>query len=104
DEFPLRELDLLRVKGKNQPVRVYELLGGSAAEVSAEKRAAIAAYEEGLRLYRGKEWQAAEAAFERALAADPEDGPSLTYIERCRYFSHNPVEENWDGVFEMKTK
>lgn len=104
DEFPLRELDLLRVKGKNQPVRVYELLGGSAADVSAEKRAAIAAYEEGLRLYRGKEWQAAEAAFERALAADPEDGPSLTYIERCRYFSHNPVEENWDGVFEMKTK
>ncbi|HNY93035.1 MAG TPA: adenylate/guanylate cyclase domain-containing protein, partial [bacterium] len=104
DEFPLRELDLLRVKGKNQPVRVYELLGSSAAAVSAEKRQAIAAYEEGLTLYRQKKWDAAEAAFQRALAADPEDGPSQTYIERCRYFRVNPVEENWDGVFEMKTK
>ena len=48
--------------------------------------------------------QSRRLAVARALAADPEDGPSLTYIERCRYFSHNPVEENWDGVFEMKTK
>jgi adenylate cyclase len=103
-EFPLRELDLLRVKGKNQPVRVYELLGGSPAEVGASKQEAVRLYEEGLALYRGREWDAAIAAFQRALAAEPDDGPSQTYIERCDYFKANPVAEDWDGVFEMKTK
>jgi len=103
-EFPLRELDLLRVKGKNQPVRVYELLGGAAAEVDARVRKAVPLYEEGLALYRAQQWDAAIAAFERALADHPEDGPSQTYIERCAWFKENPVGAEWDGVFEMKTK
>ncbi|HNW59880.1 MAG TPA: CHASE2 domain-containing protein [bacterium] len=103
-EFPLRELDLLRVKGKNQPVRVYELLGGTAEAVTAAKKEAVRIYEEGLALYRAQEWDAAVAAFERALAVDPEDGPSRTYIERCAWFMENPVAADWDGVFEMKTK
>ncbi len=104
EEFPLRELDLLRVKGKNQPVRVYELLGGSAAEVPAAVQQAVRIYEEGLALYRAQQWDAAIAAFERALSLHPEDGPSRTYIERCAWFKENPVGAEWDGVFEMKTK
>lgn len=104
NEFPLRELDLLRVKGKNQPVRVYELLGGAEAEVSATKKEAIRIYEEGLTLYRRQQWDEASAAFRRALAVESEDGPSQTYLDRCAYFKANPVGPEWDGVFEMKTK
>ncbi len=103
-EFPLRELDLLRVKGKNQPVRVYELLGGSAKELTPARVQALQAYEEGLALYRSQEWESASAAFKRALAADPHDGPSQTYLERCEYCKENPAGPDWDGVFEMKTK
>ena len=43
-------------------------------------------------------------AFEKALALDPEDGPSAEYLKRSRIFKENPPPENWDGVFTMTTK
>jgi len=102
--YPVRELDMLRVVGKEQPVRVYELLGISEADVSEKKKKAVEIYLKGLELYRSKQWDQAEAVFRQALEVDPEDGPSQTYIDRCEDFKVLPPPENWDGVFVMKTK
>ncbi|MDQ7797552.1 MAG: CHASE2 domain-containing protein [Candidatus Edwardsbacteria bacterium] len=102
--YPVRELDMLRVVGKEQPVRVYELLGLSEADVSEKKKKAVAIYLKGLELYRAKQWDQAEATFRQALEVDPEDGPSQAYIGRCEDFKVLPPPENWDGVFVMKTK
>jgi adenylate cyclase len=102
--YPVRELDMLRVVGKEQPVRVYELLGLSQADVSEKKKKAVEIYLKGLELYRGKQWDQAEAVFRQALEVDPEDGPSQAYIGRCEDFKVLPPPENWDGVFVMKTK
>jgi adenylate cyclase len=102
--FPVRELDLLRVVGKEQPVRVYELLGLSEADVSDKKKKAVEIYLKGLAEYRAKNWDAAIALFKQALEVDPDDGPSQTYIDRCEDFKVLPPPENWDGVFVMKTK
>ncbi len=102
--YPVRELDLLRVVGKEQPVRVYELLGLSEADVSEKKRKAVEIYLKGLEEYRAKRWDAAIALFKQTLEVDPDDGPSQTYIGRCEDFKVLPPPENWDGVFVMKTK
>lgn len=102
--FPVRELDLLRVVGKEQPVRVYELLGLSEADVSDKKKKAVEIYLKGLAEYRAKKWDAAIELFKQALEVDPDDGPSRTYIDRCEDFKVLPPPENWDGVFVMKTK
>jgi adenylate cyclase len=102
--FPVRELDMLRVVGKEQPVRVYELLGISEADVSDKKKKAVEIYLKGLELYRSKQWDQAEAVFRQALEIDPADGPSQTYIDRCEDFKVLPPPEHWDGVFVMKTK
>jgi adenylate cyclase len=102
--FPVRELDMLRVVGKEQPVRVYELLGLSESDVPDQKKKAVEIYLQGLEQYRAKNWDAAIALFKQALEADPEDGPSQTYIGRCEDFKVLPPPENWDGVFVMKTK
>jgi adenylate cyclase len=102
--FPVRELDLLRVVGKEQPVRVYELLGLSDGDVPVQKRKAVEIYLKGLEQYRAKNWDAAIALFKQALEVDPEDGPSQAYIGRCEDFKVLPPPENWDGVFVMKTK
>ncbi|MDI6739821.1 MAG: CHASE2 domain-containing protein [Candidatus Edwardsbacteria bacterium] len=102
--YPVRELDLLRVVGKEQPVRVYELLGLSDADVPEAQKKAVEQYLKGLELYRARKWDEAIKFFNLALAADPEDGPSKTYIERCEEFKASPPPENWDGVFVMKTK
>jgi adenylate cyclase len=102
--YPVRELDMLRVVGKEQPVRVYELLGLSEADVSEKKKKAVEIYLKGLELYRSKQWDQAEAVFRQALEVDPDDGPSQAYIDRCEDFKVLPPPENWDGVFVMKTK
>ncbi len=103
-QYPVRELDMLRVVGKEQPVRVYELLGLTDADVPERKRRCIEVYLQGLALYREMKWDEAIAVFKQALEIDPEDGPSKTYIDRCEDFKVLPPHQPWDGVFVMKTK
>ena len=80
-----RELDLLRVKGKQKPVRVYQVLArdGDLTKVQEEM---VNSYNIGLKLYREREWQAGMDAFSRALALDSTDVPSRTHLERCRTY------------------
>ncbi|HTY08510.1 MAG TPA: adenylate/guanylate cyclase domain-containing protein, partial [Candidatus Edwardsbacteria bacterium] len=102
--YQVRELDLLRVVGKEQPVRVYELLGLAQSDVPERKRQAVERYLNGLACYRARKWDEALGFFQQALASDPGDGPSATYVERCQEFKASPPPDNWDGVFVMKTK
>jgi adenylate cyclase len=102
--YQVRELDLLRVVGKEQPVRVYELVGLTEADVPDKKKQAVERYLKGLESYRARHWDEAIDLFRQALAADPDDGPSKTYVERCEEFKASPPPDNWDGVFVMKTK
>jgi len=100
--FVARELDVVAVKGKALPVRIYELLG-RAAEASRWDDL-IARFEAALELFRGRNWQEAEAAFAALLEAYPGDGPSKTYIGRCRRFAAEPPPEDWGGITKMETK
>ena len=103
DQVEVRELDLLRVKGKLEPIRVYELLSKSG-ELSPEKKRVVEVYTRGLEMYRNREFVEAENAFQEALSLDPEDGPSKTYLERCLTYQEDPPPPDWDGVFTMTTK
>ncbi|MEW5722249.1 MAG: adenylate/guanylate cyclase domain-containing protein [Thermodesulfobacteriota bacterium] len=102
-QIEVRELDLLRVKGKDQPIRVYELLSRNGG-LSPEKKDVLEAYARGLALYRDLRFAEAEAAFQRALELDPDDGPSRTYVQRCRAFQAEPPPPDWDRVFTLTTK
>jgi adenylate cyclase len=98
-----RELDSLRVKGKEIPVRVLEVLG-EPHEISQATREAIAEFARGLALYRSQRFQDARSAFESCLARKPNDGPAQTFIERCDFFLREPPPPAWDGVWVMTTK
>jgi adenylate cyclase len=102
-QFVLRELDFLAVKGKEQPVRVYEVMEEKGL-VSAANLRAVDHYLEGLQRYRERDFQGAIAAFEEALRENPADSPSVMYIDRCRHFLDHPPEEGWDGVWRMHEK
>lgn len=99
-----RELDFLRVKGKTKPVRVYELLAKRDRPLSKEVQAAIENFARGLEYYRRMEWVNAVKAFQQALSAKPEDGPTKEFLQRCEIFLQSPRPKDWDGVFEMRTK
>ena len=104
DLFMVRELDNLRVKGKKRPVKVYEVLGNLNDSYDIEFEKMLELYKQGLLAYNKSEWKEALRLFEEGLSLKPDDGPTLTYIERCRYFLDNPPDDSWDGVFRLTTK
>ena len=101
---PLREIELLRVKGKDQPVTVYEALGHYDESSFPNLDACLAAYAEGLRAYRLRAWREGEEAFETALSLNPADQPSRLYLERCRHYAAQPPPGDWDGVRTLERK
>lgn len=103
DEYYFRELDRIRVKGKNKPIRVFTLVD-RMGQVSGPALAVEEAFHEALATYRQKQWDAAIACFEAVLALNPEDKPSAAYIERCRLLKSTPGLVDEDGVFTFKTK
>lgn len=103
DDVIARELDDVRVKGKHEPVKIYEVLG-ALDQITPELDAARQRFQDGLRLYKERRWDDAIAEFQQVLQMSPSDAPSQLYITRCQQYRITPPPENWDGVFEMKTK
>lgn len=106
--FVFRELDLLRVKGKLQPVTIYELLGREA-ELSGDGwgqslRQRMDAFAQARELYRKRQWEAAQRAFQDLLEKWPDDGPSRVYWKRCQEYLFDEPPATWDGVFVMTHK
>jgi adenylate cyclase len=108
DGFVFRELDLMRVKGKLQPVTIYQLMGRKEdfdADGSTETvRLQVEMFTRARELYRGRQWKAAQGAFQEFLDKWPKDGPSRVYVERCQEYIAAEPPANWDGVFVMTHK
>jgi adenylate cyclase len=98
-EFEVRELDRIAVKGKDKPVTVFEVLD-EKGKAEAEWIVRARKFEEGLAMYRTRDFTGARAVF----AANEGDGPSTVYVERCDLFIGEPPPDNWDGVWRMKEK
>jgi len=100
----VRELDYIAVKGKEEPVVVYELLEMAGVGLPEGKEAAVRRYEEGMAEYKRHAWAAAKAHFQAALEAWPGDGPSRVYSERCDAHIANPPPADWDFVVRRQEK
>ncbi|PIZ71372.1 hypothetical protein COY07_05015 [Candidatus Peregrinibacteria bacterium CG_4_10_14_0_2_um_filter_43_11] len=99
DSFVCRELDRIRVKGKNEPVTIYELVG-KKGEVNDVQTAVIQSFESALVLYRKNDFTVAQQQF-TALA---DDAPSKRFAKRCEEFTKNPPANDWDGVWVFEVK
>ncbi len=102
--FRFRELDLIAVKGKIEPVKVYELLEMAGVELPAHREEAIRHYEAGLQAYKQRDWEAAARLFRAALDADPDDGPAAVYLERATEYVTAPPPPDWDFVVRRTQK
>ena len=98
-----RELDSIRVVGKEEPVRVYEVLGRKG-EVDPHKMQVLDLFADGISKYRERKWDDAITLFEEGLKIDPNDGPCSVYIGRCTAFQAVPPAEDWDAVHDLFEK
>ncbi|MEA3230259.1 MAG: hypothetical protein U9Q05_00690, partial [Thermodesulfobacteriota bacterium] len=103
NSFRLREIDMVRAKGKEAPVRIYELLARAGTSLPAEREEADEMYMSGLADYRRQAWEKALKHFNRAMSVWP-DAAAETMAKRCHAYLHSPPEEGWDGVFEQISK
>lgn len=98
-----REIDLIQVVGKADPVRIYELMGPLADQPPAQA-ATLATFAAGLAAYRAQDWTTARQHFAAVLAAWPTDGPTQVFLHRIDQFSAQPPSPDWDGVWQLTQK
>jgi adenylate cyclase len=101
-DIAFRELDLVRVKGRREPVAIYEPLGPASALQSAHVTR-LERFSEMLRLYRSRHFQRAQELL-GALAAEREEPLIALYRQRVAHFLAEPPPGTWDGVFAYETK
>jgi adenylate cyclase len=100
NSFAWRELDAIRVKGRDEPIKVYEPLAKGYQETDEQGRVA-GAYAEGLKCWRAREFAEAAERFDRTARVDP---PSALFRERAREFAANPPPADWTPVNTLEGK
>jgi adenylate cyclase len=101
--YRTREIDWVVVAGKSEPVAVHEVLDYHTEKSFPNLRDVLGHFRDGLNLYREGRWDGAIGSFRRALEANPGDGLSAMYVERCRTLQQNPPSD-WKGVWIMTSK
>ena len=101
-EYPLRELDLIRVKGREEPVAIFQVLesgdGGKDAMVDCS------GFSAGLTCYRARDWNGAARHFSEALRVCAEDHPARLFLDRSEYYRDTSPDASWDGVWSLTEK
>ncbi|NJN67571.1 MAG: AAA family ATPase [Chloroflexaceae bacterium] len=97
-------LDQVKVKGKREPVSVFEILDGSPAEVLERKLKTRSDFEHGLFHYHGQEFHEAIQSFKRVLMVDPDDRAAQLYLQRATNFIEYGVPVDWEGVAALTEK
>jgi adenylate cyclase len=102
--FLLREIDFVRVKGKEKPVRIYELLGGLNTDLPEKTQKAFNYYAEGLEAYRSQCWSDAIDLFKKGQELYNADKTFEVMSLRCRINQRQPPQTDWDGAFRERRK
>ena len=103
NSFEVRELDLLKVKGKAKAVRVYELLS-QKGKLPKIMQQILPHYKAGIEAYYQKKWDYALTHFNKILEIRPSDEPTNLHVARCQVYKVKPPSEDWDGSFELTEK
>ena len=104
DEFYTRELDLIRVKGKEKPIKVFQLITSKKDKMSEDFLKMMDIYNKGIQFYKKQEWNDAIDCFEACLEIIPEDPPAVEYRSRCIEYKFNSPGPDWNGITVMTEK
>ena len=102
--YRMREVDRVIVKGKTQPVAVYEVLDYHDDTTFPHLMDVVNQFSDGIGKYRAGRWDEAATAFKEALRLHPQDQLSRIYVQRCMSLKARPPAGSWDGVWVMDEK
>ena len=102
--YRVREADLVVVKGKREPVSIFEVLDYHTDESFPNMREAVNAFNSGVVHFRRRQWDQAMNAFHSAAELNPDDQLPRLYMDRCNALKAEPPAEDWNGVWVLKTK
>lgn len=102
-DYVYRELDIVKVKGKDEPVAVFEPIAPEA-EVSDAEQHELELHEQALKLYRHQQWQSAQQLFRQLQGMSPERKLYAVYLQRIALFIEDAPPQDWDGVFIYNSK
>jgi two-component system sensor histidine kinase ChiS len=104
EQYQIRFLDRVIVKGKQQPISIFEVLDAETELVRELKLQTQLDFERGLEHYRRHEFRAAKTNFYQVLAVNPDDKTAALYLERVNHLIEKGVPENWSGVWTLTEK
>jgi len=102
EPFLVRKIDYVQVKGKKEPIKIYELINKSNELLLNSE--ALLLFDEVLGHYRNREFNKAQNILLSILDKFPDDVPSKIYVERCKEYIKNPPDSDWNSVYEAKEK
>ena len=102
--YSIRPLDHIIVKGKSEPVTVYEVFDCDDQEIRIKKRETMGDFQDGIIAYSVGKIDRAASLFKKVQAANPADVTAALYIERCVQLKESGLPQDWRGVFEMREK
>ena len=95
----VRELDMVRIRGRRQTMTIYELVGPYPREGFPPW---LDFFATGLTAYRNRQWEEASQAFQEVLLLKPGDRPAEVFLKRCRSLAEKPPPANWQAVFILE--
>lgn len=102
--YHFRFLDRVKVKGKKQPISVFEVFDGEPVEILDLKLKTLADFENGLLHYHSQEFSMAKVYFERVLHQNAEDKAAQLYLRRSTHFMTYGVPPGWEGIEALTEK
>lgn len=104
EQYLIREIDHVKVKGKEETVVVYEVYEGDPSAVRGIKALTQSDFETAVKHYQGREFHLAKALFESCWHRNPADKAAEIYLKRCQFFLQNGYTNDWDGITHWDVK
>jgi len=104
DDYLIREVDSIRVKGKDLPIDIFEVMDFHTRDSFPHLHELLDIYQNAINAYKHRDWQQALSLFQDCHKIRSNDGPTKIYLQRCEYFQQHPPTASWDGVWTMESK
>ncbi len=104
NQYQIRFLDRVQVKGRNHPIKIYEVMDGETEYLLKSKRQVQSDFEQGVLYYQQQEFAMAKEYFQKVLTVNPQDKTTEIYLERVNRFLSEGVPRNWEGITTWNQK